>query len=90
MVPRRLLRSLAGSAVVTALIGCNAVVGNEDITYVEGETTPGDENPEEPPGGEPDAGADAGPRDGGSDAKDADLDGPDDATDGGVCDAGDC
>ncbi len=38
---RRLLASLTASAVVVALIGCNVIVGNEDITYTDGADSEG-------------------------------------------------
>ena len=39
MISRRLLSSLAGSCVFAALVGCNAIVGNEDVAYTETTTT---------------------------------------------------
>ena len=73
MRTRRLFSSFAGSLVVAVLMGCNAIVGTEDIDYVEPDPTDQerdeDVDPDKP---DADAGpgrdADAGPR------EDADAD----------------
>ncbi len=74
MRTRRLFSSFAGSVVVAALMGCNAIVGTEDIDYRD---DPTEENPEGPPD-EADGGPDAGDADADARSKrdgDADLDG---------------
>lgn len=70
MRTRRLLSSFTGSVIVAALMGCNAIVGTDEIDYFDPTEAPDDE----PGSNEPDsnangrdADADA-PRDGDADA----------------------
>ncbi|MBX3205607.1 MAG: hypothetical protein KF764_11105 [Labilithrix sp.] len=67
MRTRRLFSSFAGSVVVAVLMGCNAIVGTEDIEYVD-PTDPADQEtgPEDDPDADRDSG---GSRDGGADAR---------------------
>ena len=51
MITRRLLSSLGGSCIVVAVMGCNALVGNEDIDYTDrssGISTTTDAGPDDP------------------------------------------
>jgi hypothetical protein len=72
-------------------MGCNAVVGNDDITYVERQGQVGEQAPPEIDDTPDTGGKDTGAKDTGADTKDADddADGDVDAeTDGGPSDAG--
>ena len=72
MRTRRLFSSFAGSLVVAVLMGCNAIVGTEEIDYVD-PTDPTDQEPDDVDPEKPDA--DAGPRDADAGPRDADADG---------------
>jgi len=75
MRTRRLFSSFAGSVVVAVLMGCNAIVGTEEIDY-EDTFDPTDDEPDDRDQGKPDTGPDRPDADADADAdayRDADA-----------------